>query len=235
MSLENIIPKLSPEGQEKVKAALSLGIDVQYTSLLEMAAFKRVHGKALSASIGCELVILPHFDYEVVRDAMVPGVTVKDAKEKITTPRRRRKKRQPISKLKLHRSSLLWRKYHLENVLTAAVLRTLKDGRKRRKPMPEWRDNEILTFVARQHPRHVRPREDRWLSEQQWVILILLYGRYHKSAPAIAKFLCWRRSTVERRIERIHLAMKGLRQDGKPHTGRPRGRPKKPEQIIDGS
>jgi hypothetical protein len=90
------------------------------------------------------------------------------------------------------------------------------------------RDNDrVLKFIRRVFPKYeTDPRQME--SARAWTNIIFKFFRDGLSARKIAEELGCPTSAVERVIQRIRLAVAHRRQDGKPRTGRRKGRPMKP-------
>jgi hypothetical protein len=77
-----------------------------------------------------------------------------------------------------------------------------------------------------------RECKDTRLMFKWWTVITEhFFGTPRKTAKHVEKEQGWNNGTVGNTVQQITLAWAGLRQDKKPRTGRPRGRPKK--QPID--
>ena len=65
----------------------------------------------------------------------------------------------------------------------------------------------------------------------KWWTVIWEVWDEHKTATHIERDHGWPRGTVGYTVQQIRRALRGVRLDGRPRTGRPRGRPKKALQI----
>src|SRR5690348_8001790 len=95
---------------------------------------------------------------------------------------------------------------------------------------PHWMnsDKALRAFVEKQFPK-LRDEERHRRSAALWTAVIVLYFRIGLSDADVEHELNLPAGRVGRIVQSIRLAERGLRLDGRPRTGRRRGRPKKSE------
>jgi hypothetical protein len=81
----------------------------------------------------------------------------------------------------------------------------------------------LAEFLRRQFPRVDTTRRKM---AGIWATVINNWFLMHKSAPQIEEEKGWEKGTVKSLVQKLRRAVRGDRLDGKPRTGRPRGRPK---------